>query len=124
MSLVFVFIGALSFIFVGFSLIISLLSTRYFQKGDIKKYLLYVNISFFFIIVPYALWYMQQVSLISTNPNFTVTVTDWVMAILIIISSFTFSASSLQLKYFSRVYGFRVPTGIKKKIASLKKKRD
>ena len=123
MSLLFIILGAVSFIFVGVSVIISLLSTRYFVKGDIKKYLLFINTAFFFMIIPYALWYIQEMMMLNADPTFAIQPIGWLMSILIIISAIIFTAASIQLKHFSKVYGFKTPVSIKKKIESIRKKR-
>jgi len=121
MSLAFVVISALSFSFMGVSLIVSLLSTRYLLMSRIKKYLLYVNLSYLFIVSAYFLVVFDTLVRI-TNSSYLVQPNDWYMTILMSVSAILFTISSIQLKRFSQVFGFRQPIGFKKRINKIASK--
>jgi len=105
----------------GVSLIVSLLSTRYLLMSRIKKYLLFVNLSYLFIVAAYFLVVFDTLLKI-TNDSYLVQLNDWYMTALMSVSAILFTISSVQLKRFSQVFGFRQPIGIKKRIAKIASK--
>lgn len=121
MSLAFVIVSAVSFSFMGVSLIVSLLSTRYLLMSRIKKYLLLVNLSYLFIVISYFLWVFDTLIRI-TNNSYLVLPNDWYMTLLMSTSAVLFTFSSVNLKQFSQVFGFRQPVGIRKRITKIASK--
>ena len=102
-----VLLGVIAFVFIGVSLITSLLSTRKFSSGPIRKYLFYINMSFLFIVLPLFLWTLYGVILGSfTDENISLSI-----SVLTIFASLFFTKSSLDLRWISEVYGFKHKRG-------------
>jgi len=98
-----ILLGVIAFVFIGVSLIISLLFTNKFSSGPIRSYLLYINISFFLIVLPLFLWTLYGIIFGGfTDENVSLTI-----SVLTILASLFFTKSSLDLKWISEVYGFK-----------------
>ena len=105
MAFVISLIGVLSFITIAIGLVISLMAATKFVGGPLREYLIFTNLTFLFILIPYFIWVSSEITAPTISDAQSVTIIS--VSVLMIISSGLFMKASISLRDMANTFGFR-----------------